>query len=241
MTKERKQPVRRGPLLRVLALGLGFNIGATWALGKLVQGGLHDPAAAVDHTLTAQMRRTRGGKADQAARLFSGLGEPNTLYPLVGLTGAWWLARRRHGDAATLALALLGSAGIDKAMKTLIDRPRPRRIWRRQQSSGSSFPSQHLAMSVATYSTLIYLITRRRGHEKRRRRGRLLWASVLALIGLIGWSRVYEGVHHPTDVLGGAMSGTLWFATCAAAAHTLAPRGSGQDRRARRAPAPGSP
>ena len=111
---------------------------------------------------------------------------------------------------------------VSKLLKPMVKRPRPRFRIRRSGASGSSFPSQHIAMSVATYGALALVINRQRRRKKQGRRAALwIWAAVALLCGLIGWSRVYQGVHHPTDVLGGWVAGTIWLVTCGFASHSL--------------------
>jgi undecaprenyl-diphosphatase len=145
--------------------------------------------------------------------LASASGEPFTLYPLTAIVALHWLTEQRRTAIATLSMALLGSALVNKVVKAMVERPRPRLRLHRQNSSGSSFPSQHLSMSVATYGTLAYLIQQQRPPPAHRSVGRL-WAAVVGLCGLMSWSRVYHGVHHPTDILGGWITGSLWYGTC---------------------------
>ncbi|MGI8588690.1 MAG: phosphatase PAP2 family protein [Chloroflexia bacterium] len=202
-----------GRVVGIFAAGLGTDIAVISLLGKLAEGALKSETKAVDKEGTHLVRDTEHPALDPVTSLLSGIGEPNTLYPVAGLLAALWWAKGRPADALTIGIAVAGSSAVDKAVKLIVKRPRPRTRFHRQRTSGSSFPSQHVAMSLATYGTAVYLINRRT--PKKQRRPIRLWAPVLLLCAMIGWSRVYKGVHHPTDVLGGVIAGAIWFATCA--------------------------
>jgi undecaprenyl-diphosphatase len=210
------------PLPVVLAAGLITNLAVTSVLGKLTEQSQEHKTTDIDRTGVKLVRSTKSKALNPVMSVLSAAGEPWALYPVAGLAAARWLADDRRADAATLALALTGSAGVSKLLKPLVGRPRPRFRIHRSGASGSSFPSQHIAMSVATYGALALVINRRRRQKKQGRRAALwVWAPVALLCGLIGWSRVYQGVHHPTDVLGGWVAGTIWLVTCGFAGHSL--------------------
>jgi len=210
------------PLPVVLAAGLAANLAVTSVLGKLTESSKEHKTTDIDKTGTKLVRDTKSKTLDPLMSALSASGEPWALYPVAGLAAARWLADDRRGDVATLGLAVFGSAGITKLLKLVVKRPRPRFRIRRSGASGSSFPSQHIAMSVATYGALALLINRQRNQERKgRRRARWLWALAALLCALIGWSRVYQGVHHPTDVLGGWVAGTIWLITCAFAGNSF--------------------
>src|SRR5205085_5943089 len=94
-----------------------------------------------------------------------------------------WLTQKRQADSATLVLALIGSASLDKLIKVSVKRPRPHFMLHRSKSSGSSFPSNHSFTSLATYGAIALLITRRRTRNikpaNRRKVARRVWAPVL--------------------------------------------------------------
>ena len=96
-------------------------------------------------------------------------------------------------------------------LKDLIDRPRP--IWNGVIISEGSpaFPSGHAMMSLLTYGFLVILVWR--VIQNRPARAALIGGAA-ALVGLIGFSRVYLGVHYPTDVLGGYAMGGAWLSLC---------------------------
>ena len=177
---------------------------------------LTGPVHAFDQRAIHLMRQAEHTVLNPVMGLISATGEPWTLYPLSGVVGLWWVRQRRPGDSLTLGAALVGSAALSNGLKWVVERPRPRFKLPRVRSSGSSFPSQHLAMSVAAYGMLAYLVTRR--HRGRRWR---LGALVLAWCLLMSWSRVYQGVHYPSDVLGGWIVGLLWLALCGVAHQQL--------------------
>lgn len=206
------------PAPAILALGLGADLASVSLMGKLIEGALKSPVRGFDHQVGRGSQRRNKAPLRPAMTALSYTGEPWTLYPVSGLVALRWLAQDRRADAATLGLALVGSAGLNRLIKVFISRPRPRFAGLGESTSGSSFPSQHIAMSLATYGTIAYLEGRRKG-RRGRRRGARLWAPVLAFCGLIGLSRIYLGAHHPSDVLGGWVAGTIWLATCGLA-HT---------------------
>ncbi|HEX6607958.1 MAG TPA: phosphatase PAP2 family protein [Chloroflexia bacterium] len=231
-----KKLTRRLPA--VLGIGLGANVATMFVLGKLTEGLLHSEVKkALDDPLKDAAQDMQNKALKPVMSLFSGLGEPWTLYPFTGFMALRWLKQDRQVDAATLGLALVGSAALNEILKKLLKRPRPEFRIHQKKASGSSFPSSHITMSLATYGTLAYLVNRRRKRDEEQdkewdkehqaRRGPAwIWAPVLAVCALIGWSRIYLGVHHPTDVLGGAVAGAIMVTTCAAACNCLTPEQS---------------
>jgi len=227
-----QQLTRRLPV--ILATGLSANVATMFVLGKLTEGLLHSEVKkAIDNPLNDAAQDMQNNALKPVMALCSGLGEPWTLYPFTGFMALRWLKQDRQVDAATLGLALVGSATLNEILKTLLKRPRPELRIHQKKVSGSSFPSSHITMSLATYGTLAYLVSRRRKRDEERdtqeqdRRGPArIWAPVLGVCALIGWSRIYLGVHHPTDVLGGAVAGTIMITTCAAVCNCLTPEKS---------------
>ncbi|MDQ3928902.1 MAG: phosphatase PAP2 family protein, partial [Chloroflexota bacterium] len=119
---------------------------------------------------------------------------------------------------------------MNSLLKKIVQRPRPLFMVPKLDSSGSSFPSSHVTMSVATYGTMSLLVMHARkdkdnggdkGNGKRRAAVRLM-ALAMTLCGLIGWSRIYLGVHHPSDVVAGWLAGTTWLLTCGVASKYMA-------------------
>jgi undecaprenyl-diphosphatase len=157
-----------------------------------------------------------------AARDLTSLGG----YPVVILTtlsavGFLLITGKRH-----VALLVLVSAGggmlLSSELKGFFERPRPDLVPHAVQVYTMSFPSGHAMLSAATYLTLGALLAR----VQPRRWVRLyLLAVAVALTLLIGASRVYLGVHWPTDVLAGWCVGAAWAMLCWTIALWLQRRG----------------
>jgi undecaprenyl-diphosphatase len=123
-----------------------------------------------------------------------------------------WVSRHRW-SAALLWVSILGSGLINATMKLFFNRPRPHLFpWRVPYAGLSSFPSGHSMTSMVCYATLAYLITRLEPNAFLRR---FTFALAAILIVSIGLSRMYLGVHYPTDVLAGFTTGLAWTAFCA--------------------------
>lgn len=118
-----------------------------------------------------------------------------------------FLSGHRHATAV-LAGAMGGAMVLNETLKLHFHRPRPVVPWSIGDEHTFSFPSGHSLFSCVLYGTLAYLALNRR--TSMRRRMSVLVPAVL-LPGAIGLSRIYLGMHFPTDVLAGYGTGLLWL------------------------------
>lgn len=114
-----------------------------------------------------------------------------------------WCVRRRDQLAAiTLPCVVAGAALLDAMLKQTFARPRPTLFAEIALPTNYAFPSGHLMVSVATYGMIAAVVSR----ELPRARWSPFVIALLVVLA-IGFSRVYLGVHWPTDVLGGLAAG----------------------------------
>jgi undecaprenyl-diphosphatase len=111
-------------------------------------------------------------------------------------------------DAAVLIAALGGAGVVNALLKLVFQRPRPELAFVHLETY--SFPSGHAAVATATFTTLAFVVGRRSG----RRRAVVVAATATALIVLVGFSRLYLGVHYLSDVLAGWSFGLAWASLC---------------------------
>ncbi|WP_257385778.1 phosphatase PAP2 family protein [Tahibacter caeni] len=121
--------------------------------------------------------------------------------------GYLWL-RRRRGDIAVLALSLIGAQLVSAIAKLLVARPRPDLVSHEAEIYSASFPSGHTLMATVAWVTFAMLLAA--DFEDRRLRDYLLLIAWI-IAAAVGCSRVYLGVHWPSDVLAGWAVGALWM------------------------------
>lgn len=134
--------------------------------------------------------------------------------------GALALLRRRI-EAAWLAAALYGAILLDPLLKAVLHRPRPQIVPHLTDAAGSSFPSGHALVAAAVYLTIGAMIAQ---HVENRAGKAAVMAAAFLLVGLIGISRVYLGVHWPSDVIAGWTFGAAWALAVMMAKDRLAGR-----------------
>jgi undecaprenyl-diphosphatase len=132
------------------------------------------------------------------------------------------MAGKRHA-AVFLLLATAGGTLLSLILKDYFERPRPTVVPRLMEVHSPSFPSGHAMMSAVVYLTLGALLDR--FVEGRRLKLYCLIVAML-LTALVGCSRVFLGVHYPTDVLGGWSAGLTWAVLCWLVARYLQKRGA---------------
>ncbi|WP_284327029.1 phosphatase PAP2 family protein, partial [Deinococcus metallilatus] len=136
------------------------------------------------------------------ALLFTTLGGVSVIAPLSALLLLFlWLKKRSL--ALFWGLSVAGAAVLDLIMKLIFQRPRPELWPRLVQEQDYGFPSGH-SMYSAAFVTALILFSWRTPYR---------WLVVVLGVlfsGLVGFSRLYLGVHYPTDVLAGWLSGLAW-------------------------------
>jgi undecaprenyl-diphosphatase len=147
----------------------------------------------------------------EAARDITSLGSIVVLaILLIAVVGYLLLAHQRR--AAWLMLgAVVGGVVLNDLLKFAFARPRPNAVSSAVQVFTSSFPSGHAALSAITYLTLGTILAG--AHPSVRMRIYFMSLAVM-VTGLVGLSRVYLGVHYPTDVLAGWCIGAAWAMAC---------------------------
>lgn len=127
---------------------------------------------------------------------------------IFGILITIFLLLKKHKKEAILFAFILGMAGIiDTVLKNLVQRPRPQ-FHPLVIEKDFSFPSGHAMDSFVFYLTLSYLIFH---ITKNKKLSMVVMILSLVLILLIGISRIYLGVHYPTDVIAGYVGGLFWF------------------------------
>ena len=142
------------------------------------------------------------------------LGTGMVVLMIVVVAALFLALSERKYSAILLLVAAGGGLLLNGALKIGFDRPRPSIFLPAVHAVSSSFPSGHAMSSAIVYGTVAYLAAR----LQRRRWARwLVMAFALAVIVLISFSRMYLGVHYPTDVVAGVVIGLAWAGFCMAA------------------------
>lgn len=139
------------------------------------------------------------------------LGGVTVLALLTTLSVVYLLLIRKRVTGLFLLASVLGGWMVSNALKLGVARPRPDLVPHLVEVHDLSFPSGHAMLSAVTYLTLGLLLARMQTSRAARY---YFVATAVFLTLLIGMSRVYLGVHFPTDVLGGWSAGAAWACLC---------------------------
>ncbi|SRR5258708_392627 len=178
--------------------------GLAWLASEVVAGNTMPFDLDVRNAIHAQST-----PALTAAMMFcSFIGEAYVLAPLTFLIAValWRLGRKDR--AAMFVIALAGALAIQNVLKLSIHRGRPESFFNYPPLASYSFPSGHALVSTVFFGISAALISSRlRAPWKKA----LVWAAAILMVAGIGVSRVYLGVHFPTDVIGGYAAGVAWM------------------------------
>jgi undecaprenyl-diphosphatase len=163
-----------------------------------------------------------GWLADTAQDLTAMGGGPN-LSLITGVVIGFLALNRRFRAAGFLVISLGSGMIISRLLKDFFVRPRPTVVPKLTHFDPGSFPSGHSMLSALVYLTLGSILSRMAASKV----AKAYFLSVaIALSVLVGLSRMYLGVHYPSDVLAGWAAGSVWAGFCAQAARWLQRRGA---------------
>ena len=196
---------RLGFVLTVeLVLGLLLSVGVIWLFAQIVEEVIDGESLRFDEAVLLWIDANVPAWLDGPMLLATALGYYLVILPLLAAVTYAFYRKGARISAALLPVATVGSMILTEILKRVFQRARPELL-----DSGYSFPSGHATLAVGFYGTLALLLAWRL-------EGFWRWTVVaagVALVLLIGFSRLYLGVHYPTDILAGFLAVPLWIST----------------------------
>ena len=213
MLKGREEIVRRlADRLTVaaaiwLAAGLAISAFVIWAFAELADGVVEGESRRFDRAVLLWIHTHSPGWLDGPMRLVTALGYYQVVLPLLVAVVLVFYLKGWRLSATLLLVSTVGSALLTTVLKGVFERARPELFNSGYAASFYSFPSGHATVAVGFYGALTLILAYRL-------RGFARWVVVgvgVSLVLLIGFSRLYLGVHYPTDVLAGYLAAPLWL------------------------------
>jgi undecaprenyl-diphosphatase len=198
-----------GPLSAAALIGAIFCVLLTLGFAWLAKGVFSDRFVAIDDGVITWLHGYWGAATDAFMLFFTTIGEVWVLGPLIALAAYALIRYRRWIDAAGLVLAGLGAGLLNLLLKDIFERTRPDLFDGPIHLTSYSFPSGHAMGSIAAYGMLAFVGARLTNRYMLRLAIGLVAALTVLFIGI---SRIYFGVHYPTDVIGGYLAGAIWLA-----------------------------
>ena len=140
-------------------------------------------------------------------KFISFIGSGYFLFPLLSLVIIYTLVKKRYYVSKVLIASSLGSWILNYILKFLFNRTRPFDFFLVEQG-GLSYPSGHSMVSMSLYLSFAYLICKDQYFKDKKK---IIYGAALADVLLMGVSRIYLGVHWPTDIIGGFLMGYIYF------------------------------
>ena len=201
-------------LARSSATGLGLSItlvlatAIAWFFGEILFDVVTNSSVyGTDRRILHLAATFRTPQWDQVMVLITFLGNAEVIAIVTSLAVVLLFLLGRRKDAVLVLAAVISSVLFVLLLKLLVGRPRPSPADALLIQGGFSFPSGHSAISAVLYGTLAYLLVR---NVRRPGWKVLIGTGTAVLVVAIGLSRVYLGVHYPSDVLAGWAVGALW-------------------------------
>lgn len=224
--KKSKRRQRFLPLAIGTTGGVAMAAVAFWFFKKQADHVIEGRADRYDDLIMETVHRIDNPATHRAMEWITQLGTHAAIGTAAGLTAMAMLKERRAADAWTVVISTGGAMAINTILKNIFQRQRPMERARRIKLPRShSFPSGHSLLSAATYPIVAHHLVQNRSVPTQ---ALVHTMSTLTILS-VGFSRVYFGVHFPSDVLGGFAAGFGWLGLTSLS-HTVVERGGIQKR-----------
>jgi len=190
-----------------LAAGLAISAFVIWAFAELADGVVEGESRRFDRAALLWVHTHSPEWLEGPMRLVTALGYYWVVLPLLAAAVLAFYLKGWRLSATLLLVSTVGGFLLTTFLKGVFERARPELFDSGYTASFYSFPSGHAALAVGFYGTLTLILAYRL-------RGFARWAVAgvgVLLVLLIGYSRLYLGVHYPTDVLAGYLAAPLWL------------------------------
>lgn len=185
-----------------LALGLVVFVLLGWVVGELWTS----VVGSVELNVVRDVAAQRTAALTDVVRVITWAGSAFLLIPLALIVCLAFARAGLRGEALAVALSLGGAMLISGGVKLLVSRPRPP-VEHLQAVTGSSFPSGHTTQASAFWFSLVFALQAAGASP---RQTRVAGGLALLVVLAVAASRVYLGVHYPSDVVAGMLLGTGW-------------------------------
>jgi undecaprenyl-diphosphatase len=199
-----------------LAAGLAFSAFVIWAFTELADVVVEGESRAFDRAVLLWIHTTFPSWLDGPMRMVTALGYYWFVLLLLVVVVPLFYQRGWKLSAILLLVSTAGSAVLTTVLKSVFQRARPELFDSGYDASFYSFPSGHATVAVGLYGMLTLVLAYRL-------QGTARWAVVVSgilVVILIGFSRLYLGVHYPTDIVAGYLAALLWL-VCVGAVYAL--------------------
>jgi membrane-associated phospholipid phosphatase len=202
-----ESPYLRRAVLRVVPLSLAVALAAMIFFAWLGEEVLEQNTREFDSRVREYVHQFATPQRTVWMRRASWMGSQLVLLGSVCIVIGLLLARRAR-LAALFGIAMAGGQILDVALKASFHRLRPQPFFDIPPPHSYAFPSGHALMSFCFYSMMAWMVAR--WLEPRWQRV-LLWCLAAVMIAMVGLSRIYLGVHYPSDVLAGYAAAAVWM------------------------------
>jgi undecaprenyl-diphosphatase len=211
-------PALQWDVSRTLLAGIAAALASLALFAALAWGAGSGGLAGFDAAVREAVHAWASPRLTYAMRGITELGTTPCLVALGAFPVAhlWRIGRRRA--ALLFIVAVLGGQLLSETLKLLFHRARPEAFFGFRNPVTYSFPSGHAVAAVTFYGVLAAIYSAR---APRRSRPAALWAAATVLSLLIGFSRIYLGVHYASDVIAGYAAAVIWTAAVYLAAQRL--------------------
>ncbi len=204
-----------------LVAGLCLAIGVIFFFGWLASEVIEGETRAFDNSIRNFFQSIASPTLTEIMIFFTYLGSVYGIILLLTIAVAVLFYRNHKRAAILLIITMLGESILSFVLKLSFQRPRPEAYFDFKLPSSFSFPSGHAFASLCFFGALALFITSR---TAKRHWQIAVWMTAVFLFLIIGISRIYLGVHYPSDVIAGYAAGFVWLFTLYFADHRLKER-----------------